>query len=81
MTMQALIQRENPFQPILDEIARHGENIAPIPVASAMENGQWTVDVEVRFRLRKQFDCSAAAATLDEAIRKALHFVKRELPK
>jgi hypothetical protein len=74
----------NPFGPILEEIAKHGDNLAPIPVANAYErddDGQyrWTVDVDVRIRNRISFDLSFIGETLHEAVAKALTQVRREL--
>lgn len=80
--MNLLIPHDlNPFSPLLDEIALHGENVAPIPVASAFEDGQWAIDVDVRIVRRTSFDFVSQDDTFHGAMKKAIHRLKRELPK
>lgn len=81
--MTLIPHAHDPFAPILDEIAKHGENVAPIPVNHAIErqaDGSLThsVDVDVRIPNRISFDLCAFGATFSEALSKAVAQVRRE---
>ena len=59
---------------ILKRMRAFGENIAPIPYASALEYGEdgsehWVVDIHVKVRRAVEFDLTGEGKTLADALR------------
>lgn len=64
---------------LVDELAQHGKNHAPIPVSTMYENGIWTVFAEARFSRGRCFDIETRHPDLNVAIKNALTQLRRNI--
>ena len=65
------------IQSILDEIAKHGTNLAPIPVASWLQDNHWWIAIDVNTP-KRTFDIEVCNANQHTAYANALARVRRE---